>query len=540
MFIKITKSGSYKYVQAVESYRQDGQVKHRVLFNLGRLDVIEGSQSFVNFARRLLEISKAPAALTLDSISEAEMSNWGYIVYKKIWNDFGLDRILELIGSKTKISYSLSKTSFLMVLSHLLCPSSKLACYNSQEKYIGISPVELNNIYRSLDILADSKEEIEKEIFDINRNLFNLSVDIVFYDVTTFSFSSCLPDSLKDFGFSKAGKPGKVQVVMGLLIDSYDRPVGYEIFPGNTFDGKTLPYALECLEKRFGIRKVIIVADKGITSKINLKEITDRGYSYIFAYRLKSAPDKIKDEVFKGTYTGIDDDNEKFKYKVLDYTNNFYTGSKKISMSQKIIITYSEKRAKKDKIDRDRAIEKAQALLENFSKIKASNKKGAKKYIAQEADNINYTLDTNAIDTDEKFDGYYAIVTNEDNITAEDAMFAYHNLYKIEHSFRLMKSSLEVQPIFVWTPKRIKGHFVICFLAFLLARHLEYKLTKNSIPASAEKIRDALNSLNFAKVSIGQSSYYIKTKTEDIAYKILRILKIPSPKNITPLEELSL
>ncbi len=196
--------------------------------------------------------------------------------------------------------------------------------------------------------------------------------------------------------------------------------------------------------------------------------------------------------------------------------------------------------AKKDKIDRDRAIEKAQALLENFSKIKASNKKGAKKYIAQQGDNINYILDTDAIDNDEKFDGYYAIATNKENIVAEDAISAYHNLYKIEHSFRLMKSNLEVQPIFVWTPKRINGHFVICFLAFLLARHLEYKLAKNEIAASADKVRDALNSLNFAKVSLGGSLYNIKTKAEDLAYKILRILKIPSPKNITPVEELNI
>jgi len=540
MFIKITKSGSYKYAQAVESYRENGAVKHRVLFNLGRLDVIEGNASFANFARRLLELSGSPAAPALDSISEAEMSNWGYITYKKIWSDFGLDRILEHIGSKTKISYSLSSTSFLMAISHLLAPSSKLACYNSQEKYVKLCPVGLNDIYRSLDILADSKEEIEGQIFDINRNLFNMSVDIVFYDVTTFSFSSCMADSLKDYGFSKGAKPGKVQVVMGLLIDSYGRPVGYEIFPGNTFDGKTLPSALEALEKRFGIRKVIIVADKGITSKINLKEITDRGYSYIFAYRLKSAPDKIKDEVFKGGYSHIDDDNGGFRYKVVNYTHNFYTGSKRVSLDQKIIITYSDARAKKDKIDRDRAIEKAKVLLENFSKIKASNRKGAKKYIAQKADNINYFLDTDAIENDEKFDGYYTIATNEQDISELDAISAYHNLYKIEHSFRLMKSSLEVQPIFVWTPKRINGHFVICFLAFLLARHLEYKLATNSIPASAEKIRDALNSLNFAKVSISGSSYYIKTKAEDLAYKILRILKIPSPKNITPVEKLSL
>ena len=150
-----------------------------------------------------------------------------------------------------------------MAISHLLAPSSKLAAYNSQARYTGLEPVELNNIYRSLDILAEKKEDIEKQIFDINRNLFNLSVDIVFYDVTTFSFSSCIADGFKEYGFSKAGSPGKVQIVMGLLIDSYGRPVGYELFAGNTFDGKTLYAALESLEKRFGIRKVIIVFRQG-------------------------------------------------------------------------------------------------------------------------------------------------------------------------------------------------------------------------------------------------------------------------------------
>jgi transposase len=540
MFIKITKSGKYKYAQAVESYRKDGQIKHRVLFNLGRLDVIKNNGSYQNFARKLLELSNAETALNLDQISEAEMSNWGYAAYRKIWQCFDLDKILSSIASKTKITYSLSETSFLMAISHLLAPSSKLACYNSQNRYTGLEPVELNNIYRSLDILADSKEEIEGKIFEINRNLFNLSVDILFYDVTTFSFSSVIQDSLKDFGFSKAGKPSKVQIVMGLLIDCYGRPVGYELFPGNTFDGKTLPAALEALEKRFGIRKVIIVADKGITSKINLKEIIDRGYSCIFAYRLKAAPDKIKDEAFSGGYTDINDESGQFRYKVVDHMYNFYADSKKVSIPQKIIITYSQARAKKDRIDRDRQVEKAISLLEDVSKIKASNRRGAKKYIAQKANNINYTLDLDAIKTDEKFDGYYAIATNEQNITAKDVIQAYHNLYKIEHSFRLMKSNLEVAPIFVWTPKRIRGHFVICFLAFLLARHLEYKLAKNSISASQEKIRDALNSLNFAKITLCGNSYYIKTKAEDLAYKILRILKIPSPKNITPIEELKI
>ncbi|MCX6384142.1 MAG: IS1634 family transposase, partial [Actinobacteria bacterium] len=481
MFIKITKSGNYKYCQAVESFKQAGVTRHKVLFNLGRLDIIEGNETFQNFARRLLELSKADSPLSLGSISEAEITNWGYVAYKKIWEAFSLDKILATIASGTKIKFDLSKTAFLMAVSHLLNPSSKLSVYNNQDKYTNTCPVGLNDIYRSLDILADSKEKIEKEIFDTNRNLFNMSVDVVFYDVTTFSFSSVIADGLKDFGYSKNGKPNKVQVVMGLLIDCYGRPIGYELFSGNTFDGKTLSSALDALEKRFGIRKVVIVADKGIASKVNLKEITNRGYSYIFAYRLKSAADKIKDEVFSGGYSQLQDSDESLSYKVISNKDSFYIGSKKTSLTQKIVITYSEKRAKKDKIDRQRMVDKAQDLLENFSKIKASNRRGAKKYIKQQAENIDYFLDTAAIEADSCFDGYYAIVTNQDELLAEDVISAYHNLWRIEQSFRIMKTSLEVEPVFVWTPKRIKGHFVICFLAFLLERHLEFKLYKNNI-----------------------------------------------------------
>jgi len=155
MFIKITRSGNYQYAQAVESFKQGGVTRHKVLFNLGRLDIIKGSESFANFARRLLELTGEKGPGSLGDISEAEMSNWGYVTYKKIWQAFGLDKILETISSKTKVSYLLSNTSFLMALSHLLSPSSKLAAYNGQQRYTALPPVELNSIYRSLDILAD-------------------------------------------------------------------------------------------------------------------------------------------------------------------------------------------------------------------------------------------------------------------------------------------------------------------------------------------------------------------------------------------------
>ncbi len=536
MFIKMTKSGKYEYCQVVHSYKEDGVTRHKVLFGLGRLDKIKNDTSIQSFAKKLLELSGAPTIASLDNISESEILNWGHIVYKKIWEEFGLDAILSRIASKTKIGYCLGSASFLMALNHLLSPSSKLAAYNGQNKYIGLKETDLHQIYRSLDVLADAKEEIEASLFNANKNLFNMEVDVVFYDVTTISFCSERSDNLKDFGYSKDGKPNKVQVVLGLVIDCYGRPVGYEIFKGNTFDAKTLPSALEALKRRFGIRKLIIVADKGISSKINLKEIEDKGYSYIFAYRLKQASGAIKTAALAGGY--IDLEEQFLKYKVID--NAFKSVPKEHGLAQKIIITYSDARARKDKVDRDRAIEKAKELLKSPSKIKASNKRGAKKYIGAEDSNVNYFLNEDAINSDARFDGYYAIATNEVSISSEDAINAYHSLWKIEESFKIMKSTLEVRPVFVWTPKRIKGHFVICFLAFLLARHIEYKLAKNNISVSAEKIRQAINSLQFAKINIEAKPYLVKTQANELAHKILRILKIASPKNVTAAEDFSL
>ena len=149
-------------------------------------------------------------------------------------------------------------------------------------------------------------------------------------------------------------------------------------------------------------------------------------------------------------------------------------------------------------------------------------------------------LDKEAISNDERFAGYYAIQTSARNLAVTDVLSAYHSLWKIEESFRIMKSTLEVRPIFHWTEPRIKGHFVICFLAFLLARTLELKLKQSGENASPEEIRKALNSLNFAKVEIEDTDYLIKTKAPKLANKILRVMRMSSPKNVIPAKEFTL
>lgn len=541
MFIKTTKSGKYEYAQLVESYREEGVTRHRVLLNLGRLDQIRNNPSFQRLAQRLAELSesKLKSPNNVEDISEAEIFNYGYLAYRHLWEKFNLPALLAEAAGKAQ--FDLDRACFLMAVQHLLDPKSKLGTYERQFRYFKLPQVELHHLYRALDILERSKEKLEEALFNLNRNLFNMTVDVVFFDVTTFHFESVRQDSLRDFGFSKNGKFKEVQVVLGLLIDRNGRPVGYELFPGHTFDGNTLELALESLEKRFGLRRVIIVADRGINSKLNLKRIRDKGYGYIVASRLKKMPEKILELAFDPAgYHEVSTAGEPaFRFKSLDYINRFRVEKQVHALPEKLVVTYSATRARKDKADRERLIEKAKLLLEDKARIKASTRRGGKKYLKEVTESSpDWVLDEAAISKDARFDGYYALQTSEENLKPEEVIELYHDLWKIEESFRVMKSTLEVRPVFHWTEARIKGHFVLCFLAFLMERTLEFKLKEAGFPSSPEQIREALNSLNFVEVTVQEKKFLIKTKALSLAHDIWRLLRLRPPKNVTPSEEM--
>lgn len=537
MFIKTTKSGNHHYAQLVESYRKDGNTKHRVLLNLGRLDRIKNNPSFQNLAIRLAELSSLKEETNnIKEISDAQIFNYGYLAYRRLWEQFDLPKMLT--EAKAKAQFDLNEASFLMAISHLLDPRSKRGTHAKQERYFNLPECRLHHLYRSLDILERSKEMLEMNLFQLNRSLFNMKVDVVFFDVTTFHFESVHQDSLRDFGFSKNGKFNEVQVVLGMLIDQTGRPVGYELFPGHTFDGNTLEAALDHLERRLGIQRIIIVADRGINSKLNLKRIRDKGYHYIMASRLKSMPKNQLKQVLDDTgFSDITDhEGNLFRYKSLDYLNRFKT-DRVYELPERLIITYCAKRAKKDQADRQRLITKANLLLANKAKIKSSGKRGGKRYV-KETGNVDWALDEEAIARDESFDGYYAIQTSTKRLSPQEVLTIYGDLWKIEESFRVMKTTLEVRPIFHWSESRIKGHFVLCFLAFLLERTLEFKLTEAGIDSSPEQIREALNSLNFVQVKIKKKRFLIKTKASALAHDIWRLLRLKPPKNVTPVEEM--
>ena len=216
---------------------------------------------------------------------------------------------------------------------------------------------------------------------------------------------------MRRFGFSKDGKVNDVQIVLGLLVDKEGRPVGYDIFAGNTFDGKTLEPFLLRLKERFSIQRIIIVADRGINSKMNLMRIRELGYGYIVACRLKGMSKEIKGQVFTDEgYRSIDMDEEVFKYKIIGHQNRVMDDKGEVChLDENIVVSYSSKRARKDAHDRERLIEKAEELIKAACKIKALNKKGGKRYLTGqrgEMSEIKWEIDRELIDMDAAYDGY--------------------------------------------------------------------------------------------------------------------------------------
>lgn len=572
MFVKGTRSKGHDYLKIVESYREKGKSKHRTIVNLGRADILaeSGLENIIKGLQKYLKRKENEQNMIRDisTIEEKARVNYGYVAFQTLWNKYSLSELLNNLICERKIEFDFVQTVFLMVINQLLRPSSKYYLQRNQDSYLsGKQNIPLHHFYRSLDILADNKPAIENALFSKNRNLFNMQVDIVFYDVTTFHFESQRQDDLRDFGFSKAHKYNEVQVVLGMLIDCEGRPIGYELYPGNTFDSKTLLKILKKLKAQFNLNKVIIVADKGINSKLNLKYIKDNGFDYIVSARIKNMKKSVQKEILSdkdyhrignnNLYYWRDDfdkEDNLFTHKELNYTNVIkyidenpsedHKRNKwiKEELPEKLICTFSSKRARKDAKDRERAIEKAMKVISKNNKSVISGKRGYKRFVTDDREEIedesyHLQLDEKRILEESKFDGFYAIQCSDLSLDPLKVIDNYHYLFKIEESFRILKSTMETRPIFLWTHKRIEGHFVSCFIAFLLERELELCLRRRNVDFSTERIKEALNKMEFSEIEIEGQEYFLKGKHNSLASKIFAILKIKQPSNLMSKEQ---
>ncbi|MBA3757096.1 MAG: IS1634 family transposase [Nitrosomonas sp.] len=506
-FLKVERKSSGTYLRILESYRnKQGKPSSRVLYSVGKVEDYSPEQ-LRRMGIRLYELGGGEVkALLKGQIEEIARYNYGYKqVYSKALQHYRLDKILNHIARKGKVQFDLLNSVMLMLMERLHDPCSKRSNWLNQQEYLGIEGVELHHLYRSLDQLAVNSDRIQQQIFHCGRDLFNQKLDVVFYDVTTLYFDSQVkqPDALRQLGFSKDGKIGNTQILLCMMIDAQSNPVGYRIFKGNTFEGHTFEKALDDLKTRYDIDKIIIVADRGMLSKQNITLTKAKGYEFILGERLKSLPHHLQKQLLdvnafehSWIYTHGNDQEIKVRYTTVTQAD------------QTIIVTYSQKRADKDRHEREEKIKTAEALLKNPSLI---NKKSAR-YFLKNTGKQSYQLDEQKIKQSEKYDGLLAISTNNQTLTHTQILDQYKQLYKIEHTFRTFKSHLETRPMFHWTDKRIQGHICLCYIAYTLLNFVLQKVNDEKKVITQNSLRAILDQMQLSLIKHNVEQVYIRSK----------------------------
>lgn len=519
MIVQVYTNRGNKYVRVVHSYRdpETNKPKMKVIKNYGNLEkLLKQDKNFLEkLEKEIKEKNERLKESTVDKIKKIEADNfekeglvrknYGYLVYEKIWQELGISRWIKDIKTRSKIE--IEEILKQLVFQRLLTPSSKKSAYDHRENYVDFrNDLILEDYYRVLDIIYDEKEKLEKHLNSTLKKKFNRELNVVLYDVTTYYFESVKKDEIKGFGFSKDNKVNQVQVVMGLLIDNNGIPVGYELYPGNTSEFSTLYPVIKNLKEKYKLKKVIVAADRGLNSGKNLLLLKELGLDYVMAYKLKGAKKEIKEKLFEDGYTI----EKEFKYKLIDHVKEIRIDGKTEKIQDNLLLGYSEKRAKKDKADRQRLLDKADRLLNNPSMMKQELKKGGKKFIKVTKGNLDIELDVKQIEEAEKMDGFFAIEYSQKELTGREVREIYGSLWKIEDSFRVLKTNLEARPIFVWSEKRIRAHFLICYLALVIERYLEKLLKDNNVNLSTAKIQEAIRNTTLGSVETLMGDYYIK------------------------------
>ena len=313
---------------------------------------------------------------------------------------------------------------------------------------------------------------------------------------------------------------------MGLLIDEQGIPIDYELYSGKTSEFGTMLPILEKLRSRYRIDKVIVTADRGLNSGENLRRIRQLGMDYVIAFRLRSASRAIQDQALDAagwvqatsravTELGIQ------RYKITEETRQISlvddeTGERRReTLTSRLLINYSAKRARKDTADRQRLIDKAERYAQSPALFKSDLKRGGKSYLKVDAGTLDIQLDQERIERAAAFDGYYGIVYSDESMNPAEVMSIYHSLWQIEESFRISKSLLKARPCFHWKERRIRGHFLVCFMALVMHRLLEKDLEAAGLLLSAERITEALSEARLQELILDEKeTYYGKSNTE--------------------------
>ena len=480
------------------------------------------------------DVDKEPTSDDFNNFDDEK--NIGYYLIKKIYSELGITDFLKSKQKKLNIDYDLNEVLLLLVLCRILYPGSKKDNYENKNKFFEKFDFSLKDIYRSLDFFDEYKEDIQKVIWENTKEKYQRDLSTGFFDCTNYYFEiDCNDEDLIDEegnilekGYRKRGpeknhRPDPI-VEMGLLLDNKIIPASYKIFPGNDSEKTQLRPIINKTKTTHNIDKIIVVADRGLNTSDNMwflagknDEKCKNNDGYVYGQSVRGASKDFKEWVLKQDdyindieYTK-DGKEETFRHRVYDEDGNFKNYQKqtlmfkhksrvvakeiqitrngkrncKVITYQKQMVYYSQKYADKQRYEREKMVEKAKDLIANPRKYTKATSYGAAYYVnnisfnkdtGEVAKGLSLSLDEEAIKEQEKFDGYYSIVTSELEYSDKKMREVYRELINIENSFKITKTNLETRPVYVWTKQHIEGHFLTCFISLVILRLIENRL----------------------------------------------------------------
>lgn len=534
--IKTTPNSPRKSVQIVESVRDGDKIKQRIVRYVGiAMDDKElvKLKELAEYIKAKIETDHQPSLfeqeelaelaiaakkrkedkdlpVNLKELREEQRAIVGiHEIYGQIYQELGFNSVIP--------EACLQNAAYILrhiVMARIANPSSKRGSVINLEVDFGIS-LNLDQVYRMMDKLDESAlKRIQESTFNSTNDLLGGKIDVIFVDATTLYFESFIEDNFKRNGYSKDLKFNQPQVLLALMVTKQGLPIGYEAFPGSTYEGHTLLPLLDKVKKTHKIDKVVFVADSGLFSENNLKLLEDAGYDYIVGARLRNLSKQLKEQILDtSVYSKVNSEDDEVSLRELDYNG------------RRLIISHSSKRARKDEHDRTKATEK---VLKKLKKSKDPSdlisNYGYKKFI-KVSGKSEISLDEEKVKEEARWDGLHGVITNSKSLDPQELLFQYRGLWQVEESFRITKHDLQIRPIFHWTEDRIKAHLGICFMAFTCVRHLEYRVNLQYQKLSPEAIRFALTrvQITILKDPMG-NRYVVPSQASQEARKIYQVM----------------
>ena len=505
---KVFRKGVYKtHIRVVEGYYdENGKIKQRTIKTFGYLEDQKDPKAFLDEVQAFNDQYLKNKNIKKDSFNKPfyednynNQYNYGYKFLEAIYDGLRLNEFFNNLNYKCE--YDLNNIFKFLTIERILNPDSKRATLQMRNSlYKANLNFELHDIYRSLDKFNDIKVELQKYINDRIKEIIGRDSSYAYYDVTNYYNEIDFPkdeNDLRQRGVSKEHRVDPI-IQLGLFIDSNGIPISMSLFRGNTSDTKTLQPVMKEIKSNYGLNRLVVVADKGLNSSNNINYIVNNNDGYVVSQIIRGKKGKrYQEKIFdESLYTYNKERTFKYQefieeYQIINKEGKQETKKRKVLIYWKLEDAILEARKRDDKLER--AIK---SLGNNAYAIKHTYEQYIKEIhtvdkTGEAADKLERVIDDNKINEDALYDGYFCIITSELDYDYKKILEVYGNLWKIEESFRITKSDLEVRPIYVNTTEHINGHFQICYTALVIIRLLQLKL-KNKL--SVERIVKALNS----------------------------------------------